>query len=85
MKFGRSIRDRLLTTAAVVLVAFMAAAGFAVQRAHADSVRTAHFARLQSTVYLLLAQAEVDDQGALQMPRQPAEPRLSLPAPTTGS
>ena len=80
MTFGRSIRDRLLTTAAVVLVAFMAAAGFAVQRAHADSVRTAHFARLQSTVYLLLAQAEVDDQGTLQMPRQPAEPRLSLPA-----
>jgi two-component system sensor histidine kinase PhoQ len=80
MKFGRSIRDRLLTVAAIVLIAFMAAAGFAVQRAHAQSVREAHFARLQSTVYLLLAQAEVDEHGALQMPAESAEPRLSLPA-----
>lgn len=80
MRFGRSIRDRLLAGAAIVLVAFMAGAGYAVQRAHAESVREAHFARLQSTIYLLLAQAEVDDQGNLQMPSAPAEPRLSLPA-----
>jgi two-component system sensor histidine kinase PhoQ len=57
----------------------MAAAGWAVQRAHADSVRVAHFARLQGTVYLLLAAAELDAGGALQMPAAFAEPRLSLP------
>ncbi len=76
---GYSLRARLLLGAAVVLVAFIAAAGVAVQRAHADSVRDVHFGRLQSTVYLLLARAELDDSGALQMPPALAEPRLSLP------
>ena len=76
---GYSIRARLLLGAALVLVAFMAGAGLAVQRAHADSVRAVHFGRLQSTVYLLLARAELDDSGALVMPVGFAEPRLSLP------
>ncbi|HSW15859.1 MAG TPA: ATP-binding protein [Ramlibacter sp.] len=62
-----------------MLVAFMAGAGLAVQRAHADSVRSAHYARLQGTVYLLLARAELDDRGALAMPAAFEEPRLSLP------
>src|SRR5205085_11078591 len=76
---GYSIRARLLLGAALVLVAFMAGAGLAVQRAHADSVRAVHFSRLQGTVYLLLARAELDDTGALLMPAAFAEPRLSLP------
>jgi two-component system sensor histidine kinase PhoQ len=63
----------------VVLLAFMAVAGYAVQRAHADSVRSAHFARLQSTVYLLLAGAELNPDGSLAMPPALPEPRLSLP------
>jgi two-component system sensor histidine kinase PhoQ len=76
---GYSIRARLLLGAALVLVAFMAGAGLAVQRAHADSVRAVHFGRLQTTVYLLLARAELDDQGALVMPAGFSEPRLALP------
>lgn len=76
---GYSIRARLFLGAALVLVAFLAAAGFAVQRAHADSVRDVHFSRLQGTVYLLLARAELDESGALVMPAGFAEPRLSLP------
>ena len=79
MKPGYSIRARLLLGAALVLLAFMAGAGFAVQRAHADSVRSAHYGRLQSTIYLLLAGAELDANGALAMPPSFAEPRLSLP------
>ena len=79
MKIHRSIRARLILGAALVLLAFMAGAGLAVQRAHADSVRVAYFARLQGTVYLLLAAAELDQDGALQMPAAFAEPRLSLP------
>lgn len=79
MKPAASIRSRLLAGAAVVLLAFMAVAGWAVQRAHADSVRSAHYARLQSTVYLLLAGAELGPDGALQMPPSLTEPRLSLP------
>jgi two-component system, OmpR family, sensor histidine kinase PhoQ len=35
---------------------------------------------LQSTIYLLMARAELDDGGALVMPPSLAEPRLSLPA-----
>ena len=79
MRFNFSIRARLVLGAAVVLVAFMAGAGLAVERAHADSVRAAHYARLQSTIYLLLAGAELNDAGALMMPEALAEPRLSLP------
>src|SRR5207245_27887 len=51
----------------------------AVQQAHSDSVRAVHFSRLQGTVYLLLAKAEVDENGALEMPQEFSEPRLSLP------
>jgi two-component system sensor histidine kinase PhoQ len=66
--------------AAAVLVMFVAGAGWAVQRAHTDSVRTAHFAQLRSTVYLLLAGAELDLHGALVMPPSFPESRLTLPA-----
>jgi two-component system, OmpR family, sensor histidine kinase PhoQ len=75
-----SIRARLLLGAALMLVAFLAGAGLAVQRAHAESVRAAHFERLQGTIYLLLAGAELDEAGALVMPPSFPEPRLSLPA-----
>jgi two-component system sensor histidine kinase PhoQ len=79
MTSGYSIRARLVLGAALVLVAFMAGAGLAVQRAHADSVRAAHFGRLQGTIYLLLARAELDDEGVLAMPPAFAEPRLTVP------
>lgn len=79
MKAGYSIRTRLLLGAAVVLLAFMAGAGLAVQRANTESVQAAYFGRLQSTIYLLLAAAELDAGGALVMPPEFAEPRLSLP------
>jgi two-component system sensor histidine kinase PhoQ len=79
MSVDLSIRTRLVLGAALVLVAFMAAAGLAVQRAHTDSVLTAHYARLQGTIYLLLAGAEIEADGALVMPPGFAEPRLSLP------
>ncbi len=80
MRLRDSIRARLIIGATVVLVAFVVGAGLAVQRAHADSVRAARFAQLQSTIYLLLAGAELDASGALVMPVAFPEPRLSLPA-----
>lgn len=75
-----SIRARLVWGAALVLLAFLAGAGWAVQQAHADSVRAARFARLQATIYLLMAGAELNAQGVLLMPVALAEPRLSVPA-----
>ncbi len=74
-----SIRARLIWGAALVLLAFLAGAGWAVQQAHADSVRAQRFARLQTTVYLLMAGAELNASGALVMPAALAEPRLALP------
>ena len=79
MRWPDSIRARLMLGATAVLIAFVAGAGWAVQRAHEDSVRTARFAQLQSTVYLLLAGAELDERGALVIPPSFPEPRLSLP------
>ncbi|GAB3647648.1 ATP-binding protein [Ramlibacter alkalitolerans] len=76
---GYSLRARLLLGAALVLVFFIAAAGIAVQRAHADSVRAAHYASLHGTVDLLLSRAEVDASGALVMPTALGNARLSLP------
>ena len=63
-----------------VLLAFLAAAGWAVQHAYEGSVQAARFARLQTTIYLLIAGAELDAQGALVMPLTLAEPQLTLPA-----
>ena len=80
MKVRDSIRARLVIGATVVLVAFVAGAGLALQRAHADSARSARFAQLQSTVYLLLAGAELDAAGGLVMPAGFPEPRLSTPS-----
>ena len=79
MRASTSIRARLLLGAALVLLAFLTSAGLAVQRANAESVRAAYFGRLQSTIYLLLAAAELNAGGALVMPPAFAEPRLSLP------
>lgn len=79
MMAGLSIRARLAWGAALVLLAFLAGAGWAVQQAHADSVRAARFARLQTTIYLLMAGAELNATGLLVMPATLAEPRLSLP------
>lgn len=79
MRWPDSIRTRLLLGATAVVIAFVAGAGWAVQRAHEDSVRTARFAQLQSTVYLLLAGADLDERGALVIAPSFPEPRLSLP------
>ncbi|OIQ74351.1 sensor protein PhoQ [mine drainage metagenome] len=80
MKTPWSIRSRLVWAAAIVLLAFLAGAGWTVQKAYADSVRTQRLARLQATVYLLMAATELDSSGTLLMPPTLAEPRLSLPA-----
>ena len=79
MKAPPSIRTRLAWGAFLVLLAFLTIAGWAVQQAYADSVRTQRFARLQTTVYLLMAGVELDASGGLVMPQSLAEPRLSLP------
>lgn len=74
-----SIRARLLWGAFLVLFAFLAGAGWAVQQAFVDSVRAQRYARLQTTIYLLMAGVELNANDSLIMPAALAEPRLSLP------
>jgi two-component system sensor histidine kinase PhoQ len=80
MKLPLSIRTRLIWGGFAVLLVFLAGAGWAVQQAYFESLRAQRFARLQTTVYLLMAGAELNSTGMLQMPTSLAEPRLSLPA-----
>ncbi len=80
MKAPLSIRARLVWGAFAVMLVFLAGAGWALQQAYADSLRAQRFARLQSTVYLLMAGTELNAQGKFVMPAALAEPRLSLPA-----
>jgi len=75
-----SIRARLIWGAALVLLAFLAGAGWAVQQAYVESLLSQRYSRLQTTVYLLMAGAELDSNGALVLPASLAEPRLTLPA-----
>jgi two-component system sensor histidine kinase PhoQ len=75
-----SIRARLIWGAFAVLLIFLASAGGVVQQAFADSLRSQHLARLQTTVYLLMAGAELNQTGSLIMPSNLAEPRLGLPS-----
>lgn len=74
-----AIRTRLILGGAIVLAAFLAGAGYALERAFAESVRDARYARLQSDIYQLMAAAELDEDGGLVMPPSLAEPRFSLP------
>lgn len=80
MKAPLSLRARLVWGAFLVLLVFLAGAGWAVQQAYADSLRAQRFARLQTTIYLLMAGTELNATGSLQMPAALAEPRLSLPS-----
>jgi two-component system sensor histidine kinase PhoQ len=75
-----SIHIRLAWGAFPVLLVFLAGAGWAVQQAYTNSVLAQRYARLQATVYVLMAGAELDPTGVLLMPVALAEPRLSLPA-----
>jgi two-component system, OmpR family, sensor histidine kinase PhoQ len=80
VKTPLSIRARLVWGAFAVLLVFLAGAGWAVQQAYSDSLRAQRFARLQTTIYLLMAGTELNAQGMLVMPAALAEPRLSVPA-----
>jgi len=79
VKTPLSIRTRLLWGAFLVLLAFLAGAGWAVQQAYVDSVRAQRYARLQTTIYLLMAGVELNANDSPVMPAMLAEPRLSLP------
>lgn len=73
-----SLNGRLIVSASVVLAAFLGLAGVALDRAFAESALAQVTDRLQSRVYALIAAAEPEN-GALELPQELPEPRLSVP------
>ncbi len=74
-----SLGTRLSLAAGLALVAFLGATGAALDAAFRDGARTAVQDRLQGVIYTLLAAAELSADGALFLPDDTPEPRLSRP------
>ncbi|NEX19807.1 GHKL domain-containing protein [Thiorhodococcus mannitoliphagus] len=74
----RSLRARVLLSAAAVLTLFVLLTALALERAVRDAVIAAREERLQAQIFLLMAVGE-EDQGGLVFPNALAEPRLTLP------
>lgn len=75
-----SLSARVSAGAGVVLVIFLVLTAAALERAFRESARRAMEERLFAQLYLLMAAAEVDEQGRVTMPERLVEPRLNLPA-----
>ena len=74
-----SLRARVSLAAALVLTIFVALTALALERAFADSARSAMRERLFAQLYLVMAATEVDESGNVALPPRLGEPRLSLP------
>jgi two-component system sensor histidine kinase PhoQ len=74
-----SLNARIVLSASLVLAVFIALTGYALDQAFRDSAREARQDRLLGQVYLLIAAAEVDSEGRLEMPETLSESRFSLP------
>ena len=75
----RSIHLRLLLMATLVLAGFLGITGWALDSAFRKSSEAALREKLQSHVYGLLAAADVDARGRMQLPENLPEPRFSRP------
>jgi two-component system sensor histidine kinase PhoQ len=74
-----SIHQRLLLAASLVLTAFFGLTGLALDSAFRSAAEEALASKLYSSVYALLAAAEEDDQGRLNMPAVLTDPRFNRP------
>ena len=75
----RSLNARITLAAGIVLAIFVVISAVALEKAFRDSARNARGERLLAQIYLLMAAAEVDDNGMLRIDDRPAESRLDLP------
>ncbi len=75
----RSLNARITLSAAVVLTAFVILSAFTLDKTFRDSARNAREERLLAQIYLLMAAAEVDNDGVLKIANRATEPRLDLP------
>jgi two-component system sensor histidine kinase PhoQ len=74
-----SLKARLTLSATVVLTVFTLVTGFALDRAFRESAKNARREHLLGEVFLLMAAAEVNEEGQISLPRTLEEARLSLP------
>lgn len=74
-----SIHGRLLLAASLVLTAFLGVTGLALDKAYRSSSEEALMARLQTSVYAILAAAGEDERGLLKLPAVLTDPRFNLP------
>ena len=75
-----SINARILSAGLAVVVLFLLIAGLALDRAFQESARTAREERLEGELFMLMAAAELDPGGNLQISASAMnEPRFALP------
>ena len=75
----RSLKARLILASSLVLIAFLSATGYALDRAFRQSGLALVEDRLQTQIYGLLALAELDSSDRLVLPADLPDERLSLP------
>lgn len=80
LRWPMSIAGRVALGAAVVVAVFVALSAWALDSAFRDSASRAREQRLQAHVYLLMAAAEVDALGRVDLPDDRLDPALTLPA-----
>lgn len=76
MKF--SIHSRILLSALVVLALFMGLTGIVLDEAFRNNVNHSQQEHLRTQIYSLLAAADINDGGQLQLPEEVTEPRLNI-------
>jgi two-component system sensor histidine kinase PhoQ len=74
-----SIHGRVMLAAILVLLSFIVLTGLALDRAFAESVKRSVLAGLEAQVYLLLGEAEPEDDGTISLPAVLPEARLATP------
>ena len=74
-----AITTRLVLLSLAIALGFTLLAALGLQRAFEQAAEQALEQRLQGELYLLMAQAEVDDSGRLQMPQRLPLPEWMLP------
>lgn len=74
-----SINSRVLACAFFIVVSFIIATGLILDGAFYDSARSARQERLLGQIYLIIAAAEVNNDGSIVMPSALSEPRFDLP------
>jgi len=73
-----SIHSRILLSALVVLALFMGLTGIVLDEAFRNNVNHSQQEHLRTQIYSLLAAADINDGGQLQLPEEVTEPRLNI-------